>query len=385
MKKFMLLVLILVLLTSMSLAQKIIRGSAYLMGSGTNIVKEVIIDNKKVISTNYYSGALYAIGYDFISGSSDTTQNTYRTYFEFDLSSIPTTATIDTVEVDYINGISGYTLKLTQVATINPNDDAANWAAIGNGSTLHSGLPYNGSSFISNSIKTVIQNSLPNRKIIIGALSEAETTDGSFTSMTLNLDVKYRYPAALLTLQARNDLYGSNGGNIGVGIYPNAAVSYPSPYTIPNVYETDRLNLAAYDNQMVNGKIWFFNDTEYPCEKSHWYKDKFGTLNDLGQLYSFTTSPLTMDDNGASFVAYLKTTSYTTNGIISSNEKWFSDVTLTGNVYVPSGVTLTITSCATVNFNGYGILLYGGTVNFQGGDPNCVYLKQSGSLKGYFG
>ncbi len=61
------------------------------------------------------------------------------------------------------------------------------------------------------------------------------------------------------------------------------------------------------------------------------------------------------------------------------------DVTLTGNVTVPSGITLTVTPGVNINFNGYGILLDGGTVNFEGGDPNCVYLKRSGTLNGYFG
>ncbi|MFA3784181.1 hypothetical protein ABRY23_14065 [Melioribacteraceae bacterium 4301-Me] len=216
-------------------------------------------------------------------------------------------------------------------------------------------------------------------------MSESEGTRGLQSSMTLDLDVYYKYPAAQLNIIVRNDLNGNDGGNVGVGIYPAAATQHPSSYTVPNVYETQRLNLAAYDNQTVNGKVWFFNDTEYSVRKSKWQKDKFGQLSFLSNNSSFTTNPLTTDDNGASFKAYLETTSYTTSGTLSENEIWWTNVTLTGNVTVPSGITLTVTPGVNINFNGYGILLDGGSVNFQGGDPNCVYLKQSGSLKGYFG
>ncbi len=155
-------------------------------------------------------------------------------------------------------------------------------------------------------------------------MSESEGTRGSQSSMTLNLDVYYKYPAAQLSIIVRNDLHGKDGGNVGVGIYPAAATSHPSPYTVPNVYETQRLNLAAYDNQTVNGKVWFFNDTEYPDpnRQSKWQRVKLDLHTFLSENALFTTSPLTTDDDGASFTAYLETTSFTTSGTLSENETW---------------------------------------------------------------
>jgi len=85
--------------------------------------------------------------------------------------SIPTNATIDTVLVEYSNSGSNYTLKLTRLATIGETN-AANWAAIGTGTSLHTGLSYNGLSFISTPIKTAIQDALADRVIYIGALCE---------------------------------------------------------------------------------------------------------------------------------------------------------------------------------------------------------------------
>ncbi len=168
-------------------------------------------------------------------------------------------------------------------------------------------------------------------------------------------------------VQVRNWLYGGlQGGNIGVGIYPNSAISKPSPYEAWDVSIGDKLNLAAYDNQNINGKTYFFNDTEYSQEQSYWYKDKFNDKTNLGNNASFTSQQLVADDNAASFVAVLRTTSYTTTGTMSISEYWFTNNTLTGNVTIPSGVSLTITSDATVNLNGYNITSTGGTISNQG-------------------
>ncbi|MDW7679442.1 MAG: hypothetical protein SCK70_02690, partial [bacterium] len=58
---------------------------------------------------------------------------------------------------------------------------------------------------------------------------------------------------------------------------------------------------------------------------------------------------------------------------------------LTGNAYIPSGVTLKIKSGATINFNGYYIASTGGTINIESGvTKNYVMLKSGSTLKGLF-
>jgi len=369
MKKLILVSLLWTALCARGFAQPQVPGSTILSTIGNQIAK--------VNNSTYESGS-YAIGRDSV--------RVYRTYWQFSLSSIPGNATITKVTVNYYNGgKTGYSLKLTQLATIG-QDLGANWTAIGNGTTLHSGLPYNGASFVSDPIKTAIANSLSSGRLIIGALSESENTNGSNAFMDLSLDVEYTRPAAQLSLTARNDLNGADGGNIGVAIYPNPPVSHPSPYHF-TAYETDRLNLAAYDNQIVNGKNWIFNDTEGPSQKSKWQEvvnDK--VLKEWG-AQSFATGPLTAGENNATFIACLETNTYTTSGTMTANETWwYPTVTLTGNVIIPSGVALTIRPGVTVNLGSYAILLNGGTVNIESGATvNCAYLKQSGTLIGYFG
>ncbi len=262
----------------------------------------------------------------------------------------------------------------------------AQWTAIGNGSSLHTGLTYGTSYVVSTPLKTEIQNALGSNQLIIGALSESESTNGSSSSLSLYMDVDYTVPAQELNITVRNDLYGEDGGKVGVAIYPDSPVSHDSPYNVlPKPRELDRLNLAAYDNQSVNGKTWFFNDTEYGYQNSYWEKYKNDNYIFLSSNASFTTDKLTIADDGATFIAYLKNTDYTTSGTLAEDEIWWTPVSLTGNVTVPSGKTLTITSTGSVDLNGYyikstgGIIINNGTV-----DPDNIRVEESGTLQGYY-
>ncbi len=184
----------------------------------------------------------------------------------------------------------------------------------------------------------------------------------------------------------RNDLYGADGGNIGVGIYPGPDTSRNSPYSF-DVYEGKRLNLAAYDNQNVNGKVWFFNNTEYQIERSVWRKTKPGVINELlSQEQTFTTGQLAATDDDITITAFLKSTNYTTSGTMSSNEIWFTPVTLAGNVTIASGVTLKIASGTTVTLNGNYIKCSGtGKIENAGDITGYLTYAQEGSYyKGYF-
>ena len=59
--------------------------------------------------------------------------------------------------------------------------------------------------------------------------------------------------------------------------------------------------------------------------------------------------------------------SVTISGTLQSDETWYCTQTLSGNVTVPSGMTLTINSGATVTLNGHSIISTGGTISRSGG------------------
>lgn len=325
----------------------------------------------------WYLGGGIAIGTEWMKIKA-------RSYIVYDLSAIPDNATIEQVDVlcsseFYPNGY----FTITKPSSILGSEEDV-WNAIRNGNVLEEDIPYNTDQFTSENIKTQMINDLSSNQLIIGVFSQVENTNDTYTSMSLDLYVVYSTPPTQLDLVVKNDLYGADGGNIGVAIYPSSAVSHGSPYSF-TAYTGDRLNLAAYDNQSVNGKTWFFNDNEYGYENSEWRKEKKSQSNFLSYYASFTTDELANDDDGASFIAYLKHTTYTTSGALSESESWWTPVSLSGNVTVPSGKTLTITSTGSVDLNGYYIKSTGGTITNNGTvDPDNIRVEQSGTLQGYY-
>ncbi|MDD4961705.1 MAG: NosD domain-containing protein [Petrimonas sp.] len=315
-------------------------------------------------TNNYSYGGFWSLGADTTHVDSTTYDtNVYRSYYEFDLSAFEDSATITQVTVNYSMSGGGYTFKLTKITSLSENLQTC-WNSINNGTVLHSGLSYGNVAFISNDIKTALSNALSSGELIIGVLSEAEDKFDSGTTLGMYLTVDYSIPAQKVNVTVRNDLWGAEGGNIGVAVHPASPVSRTSPYEF-TPYEENKLNLAAYDNMTVNNKIWFFNNGEYPDRRSKWVKRKGFNSAHQSWNQSYTTVPLTVNDNNAVFEAFLQTASYTISGTMSSNEFWFtSPVTLTGNVTIPAGVTLTVDPNITVNLNGYRINV-NGTLNLD--------------------
>ncbi|MCU7526632.1 MAG: T9SS type A sorting domain-containing protein, partial [Ignavibacteria bacterium] len=78
----------------------------------------------------------------------------------------------------------------------------------------------------------------------------------------------------------------------------------------------------------------------------------------------------------------------TSAGTLVRNETWFLAHDLTGNVYVPSGISLTLKPTAIINLNGYSIISTGGTIVNEGASITGVaaYIKtNSNVIVGYCG
>ncbi|KAF0211724.1 MAG: hypothetical protein FD178_3364, partial [Ignavibacteria bacterium] len=271
-------------------------GNTTLTTGSASILKET------TGQTTTYGYGVYGIGMETVGSATKV----YRSYFDFSLEAIPTNATIQSVTVYIYNGKSGYTQKITQISSINPSDLSSCWTAIGNGSSLHTGVAYNASSFTSAEIKTAIQGSLSGRKIIIGVLSESESTNGSNTTVSLSLYVTYTRPLASINYSAHNDMDGFVGGNIGVGINASAT-SQGSPFN-SSATEGNTINVQAYDysGNFYNGYNYVFNDNESSTNKSELYRQ-----GGAGGYYSYANSPsashtFLQNDSGIEFVAKLK-------------------------------------------------------------------------------
>jgi len=100
------------------------------------------------------------------------------------------------------------------------------------------------------------------------------------------------------------------------------------------------------------------------------------TINTAEQLHNYA-SPLTQTYTsqyqnpqlGDNFEGYLSiyNATYTLSGTISRSETWSSATTLSGNIYVPSNKTLTITEDLILDLNGYSIVSTGGSIITQSG------------------
>ncbi|MCF7804048.1 MAG: right-handed parallel beta-helix repeat-containing protein [Candidatus Marinimicrobia bacterium] len=232
------------------------------------------------------------------------------------------------------------------------------------GQTIEQGIGYGSGSFISPEIKNNISTNFPNEGFTIGAVSDDEGVDGSEANLDIELVVTYEYEGdQIISLTAKNDLDGEDGAHIGVGFYPNVSPqSKQSPYEF-DAYVTQRIRLEAYDNNPdASGKLWFFNDTEHTQEKSEW-RDESGGSEFLSSSASYTTAPLATADDGAVYTAYLRTTDYTTSGTMTGNETWWTPVTVTNNLTIGSGVTLTVKEGTTVQVSNDKKISVYGTLN----------------------
>ncbi len=269
-----------------------------LTASSTNIEQ---FKNKGGTQTIYQSSS-YAIGRKL---NTDSSSFISRSYHQFDLLGFPTNTQIDEVTVHYTTSAGTYSYKLTKVSSVGTND-AANWSAIGGGTSMDAGIAYSAveNSFVSAKIKTEMQNLLTSGKIILGALSENETANDSYADLFIWLHIKYRRPAQTFPYYAANYYNGSLiAGQIGVGL-GQPPTSYASPKQFDAI-ENQNINLLGYDNQDIGTRRYLYNDIEAPVEKSKWDQDKFGDFTPLGEPQSITVVA-NSTNGGATFRAWLK-------------------------------------------------------------------------------
>ena len=183
---------------------------------------------------------------------------------------------------------------------------------------------------------------------------------------------------------ADNNFTASGDLNHGTMKIDEQQLTIPlSGYTITPKNSGEQLILEAVSNQNDNqGNLRIWNTLQ--CNRSEWDRDN--QFRSFGQRFPFNVS--SADDNSR-YVAQLAAVHVTTSGALQSNETWFTNVTLTGNVTVPSGKTLILTSCgALFNLGNYSITSTGGTITLQGNPifitPLRAKVNSSGTLKGLF-
>ena len=339
MKKHIIGFLSFILLVTLINAQPIITETKLLYPLGTSIVKNIQGGN-----TTYDYG-IHNIGKEL----SNNIEKIYRTYFTIDLSSIPTNATIQEVKINYSTDYKSYTFKLTNISSLG-STLGASWGAIGNGSTLHSGIGYGSGTITSTPVKNQMQSALSSRSMMIGGVSENETSNDSHSSLFIYLEVKYTRPGNLLNFIAQNYMDGGVSGTIGVGINIPTITERTSPFSF-SIYETQTMYFQAYDNQQYNNYNWIFNDTEAPSGKSEWQKDYYNQITNISSQATISRSAMN-SENGATFQAvlrkvcnltfnspggvYINGTTYPSPKVVEVVEQ--NSVTVSGQWYYSNGI-----------------------------------------------
>ncbi len=179
-----------------------------------------------------------------------------------------------------------------------------------------------------------------------------------------------------------------------IGITPYWNLNYPINYQLPPLYKYVYFALPVIGSitgptSGFNGAYLLWNcvpttgsgNFTYSWYRqdfgnSTWYPIQSGSSSSCSQQItnkSFTIRCDVKDNyngNVSTFTKYVS--SITTSGTLVSNEIWSGNITLTGTVYVPSGLTLTIQPGTNININSNVNLTVSGTLTATGTPSSLI-------------
>jgi hypothetical protein len=225
-----------------------------------------------------------------------------RTLFRFDLSSIPTGVTINSVVLFFQNSAS---TQYSQVFTeaVSKSSISEQWSEIAGADMLFDDPISYGSNNITSSYLTDLIVGDIGGYSYIGAFSTDEDQTDSFSGLTLKVTVNYGTTQSVLNITAKNKMDAYEGGDIKVGV-DTVAAHQTSPHSF-TAQINNAINLGAIENQSHNGYNWIWNDTEALSNNSEWTQfDGSGTFfKSYDQNYSFTAAG---SDDGTDYIANLR-------------------------------------------------------------------------------
>ncbi|MEW6654379.1 MAG: hypothetical protein AB1394_13085, partial [Bacteroidota bacterium] len=304
----------------------------------------------------YYGVGLigHNIGYQY--SANYQAAEVVRTLYAFDISNIPSNATINsvTLNISFSNWTNSYKTNITLAGKINTGYQDQ-WNEIGNATAIFSDINYSaGGNYSNNSLKNDLQGFVGSSNYYLGAFcSNGESANNSKANVSLQLTIDYTVPPAQVNITAQNNfLFGTI--KVGVG---GTATQQSSPFPFTTTVGTT-VNLEAQDQSYDSyWRLW--NDTEAPLNKSKWVKFASGgarTDKSLAVSYSFTAAD---NDNGATYEAelrklcsltfqnsyssmYVNGSTYALSATVGVVEQ--NSITAYGNTYVNNGIEYRFTN-----------------------------------------
>lgn len=246
----------------------------------------------------YYSYSTFGIDIGRKYDSSVRETEIARTKYTFDLTSIPSNATINNVTLEYFcNQSTNLYFKITQIGNYLSLQDI--WSNIGQSATLFSNILYGGGSLNSSTLSTLVNNN-KGGYLYLGALALNEIFDYTYCNLSLTLSISYTIPPTNVTLTADNNFTASGSTNHGIIIIDGQSQTVPlSGYSITKLSGTS-LSLEAVSPQTDNQNyqmIWHSG----AINPSKWNRNGFPAYNN--SVFTFTVYE---DNAGSRYQAQLK-------------------------------------------------------------------------------
>jgi hypothetical protein len=267
----------------------------------TNAVYDVPNEGPSLYYTS--SGSTFGdVGFKYVSPNSYTT----RTQYDFNLSSIPTNATITSVTLtysgaNYNNGQFHY--KITQLNGNIPNPQDL-WNGIGSATILIPDIYYSASSGFSNSTLVSLVNNNKAGHLYLGAISQDEASANSYATVDMHLDVQFTVPSQNISLCADNN-FNVSTGNDGQIIVDGGQQTTPFNFTKATGQTAALTAISNQTDGQGYQRIW---STSAPLVNSIWKATNSsgnfqlpGTLTNI----NYTTASLTNNYNGVTITANL--------------------------------------------------------------------------------
>jgi hypothetical protein len=247
----------------------------------------------------------YGLGTGYIIGKYLDSYNSIvyydRAIFDFNLSSIPSNATITAASLSYScianDNSTSHKFGITQYVYASNFQDA--WNNIVSSPALFSNLSY-GSGNINNTSLTQLVSTDKGSKLYLGVFASDEANYGAAATMSLKLDITYTLPPTNATITATNNFSTSTGTN-GQIIVDGGTFDAPHPFTKATGQSATLTAVSSQTDAQGYQRVWASN--------SKWSKTNSQAVDiplNANTSSSYNITSITSSDNGATYTANLK-------------------------------------------------------------------------------
>ena len=248
----------------------------------------------------YIFGGPHDIGYRLYADQSARYKS--RAKFQFDLYSIPSNATINSVSLNYsvtdydFNG-GPYYFRITEIGNYNFANQI--YDNIGQAESLFEGIQYSFGNLGSNDLTSLV-NQYRGGYMYLGVFSENESSITSYANISLSLSISYTLPPSTVNITVKNNFLAGGGFNHGVVLIDGESKTIPLLGYGLSKTEGQNFSLGAVSPQNDNENhqmIWHTGQINQSC----WMREN--EVRSFDQNFSFN---VTLADDNQTYTANMR-------------------------------------------------------------------------------